>query len=225
MNSLLNTCAILFMSSLIFGDDHAQARAKNIYQPPFNAGIWFVVQGGDTINVNHHQAVESQFFGVDLAMTKERSLSNGSGNKLSDYHSFKQSLTSPCNGTVIDLMNDAKDNAIGTSDEKNIFGNYVIIDAGNNEYVVLAHILQGSIIPKIWAGINAGDLIGLIGNSGSTTMPHIHMHIQDSKILNDGSGLLFEFSNAKGTVSGRTIKNTPLPLINGMWIEFVPPKK
>jgi murein DD-endopeptidase MepM/ murein hydrolase activator NlpD len=225
MNRLFITSLFAMIAISCFGEDNIALRAKNTYVPPFNDGIWFVSQGGDTPNVNHHFAVECQFYGVDLMMTKNRSLNNGTGRNLNDYFSYGQALTSPCNGKIIALMNDAKDQFIGKSEDNNEYGNYVIIDAGNNEYVVLAHMSPGTIIPSMGDDVKTGDSIGKVGNSGNTTMPHIHMHIQTSPVLREGKGLLFEFANSKGVISGRVINNSPLPLIQGMWVENMQPKK
>ena len=56
------------------------------YRLPFS-GTWFVAQGGDTPNVNHHMQVRSQAFGIDfikVAGPSGRALTNGTGKDLKE---------------------------------------------------------------------------------------------------------------------------------------------
>ena len=54
---------------------------------PFD-GRWFVVQGGDTVNVNHHMAFEPQWYGVDFAKLggyMDRELSRSTPSRCADF--------------------------------------------------------------------------------------------------------------------------------------------
>lgn len=134
-------------------DEFAEIRVHGNYSAPFKDGIWFVGQGGDTINVNVHMAVSEQEFGVDLVKSKNRSLAAGDGKKMADYYSFGETVISPCGVNIIDSNSGAVDNEIGNSNKINEYGNYVIIDAGNMEYVVLAHFKCNSLKLKLAIGL------------------------------------------------------------------------
>jgi murein DD-endopeptidase MepM/ murein hydrolase activator NlpD len=43
------------------------------------------------------------------------------------------------------------------------------------------------------AGI--GDIIGRVGNTGSLTEPHLHMHIDDQPSFPAGNGVPYEFAS------------------------------
>ena len=69
------------------------------------------------------------------------------------------------------------------------FGNYVAIKhtgktpAGSAIYSVYAHLSSNSVKEK--QTVKAGDLIGLVGNSGSSTGPHLHLEIHLDKLFSN----------------------------------------
>ena len=54
------------------------------------------------------------------------------------------------------------------------FGNCVVIDHGNSEFSLLAHMQEGSVTVKVGDQVVAGQVIGKLGNSGSSFGPHLH---------------------------------------------------
>jgi murein DD-endopeptidase MepM/ murein hydrolase activator NlpD len=62
-------------------------------------------------------------------------------------------------------------------------GNYVIIDHGNGEYSFLAHLKKGSMVVAVGDSLKSGQFIGLCGNSGNSSEPHLHYHLQNKPIF------------------------------------------
>lgn len=58
-------------------------------------------------------------------------------------------------------------------------GNYVMIQAHEGFIVLLAHLRNGSLSVNEGEQVRRGDLVGLLGNSGNSTMPHLHMNLFD----------------------------------------------
>jgi hypothetical protein len=54
-------------------------------------------------------------------------------------------------------------------------GNHVVLRCGAYR-VVLAHLQRGSVVVELGANVSVGDRLGLVGNSGNTTEPHLHIH-------------------------------------------------
>jgi murein DD-endopeptidase MepM/ murein hydrolase activator NlpD len=44
--------------------------------------------------------------------------------------------------------------------------------------VVLCHFKNGSVARKAGERVQPGDLLGLCGNSGNSSEPHLHLHVQ-----------------------------------------------
>ena len=74
-------------------------------------------------------------------------------------------------------------------------GNCVIIDHGNSEYSVLAHLQQGSVTVKVGERVAVGQVIGKLGNSGNSFGPHLHYQLQSGPQLFQGQSLPFRFQN------------------------------
>ena len=82
------------------------------YQLPFT-GRWFVAQGGDTPNVNHHMSVRQQWYALDFAKvggTDERALARSNGSSLEDFYGWEQLVLSPVEGVIETVVDRFPDN-------------------------------------------------------------------------------------------------------------------
>jgi murein DD-endopeptidase MepM/ murein hydrolase activator NlpD len=71
----------------------------------------------------------------------------------------------------------------------------VIIDHGNSEYSVLAHLKLGSVRVKVGQKVMPGTMIGRCGNSGNSPVPHLHIHLQNTPVIFGGEGLPMQFQD------------------------------
>jgi hypothetical protein len=71
------------------------------------------------------------------------------------------------------------DGAFG-SDRPYGLGNHVVIRKGADQYVVLGHMREGTVVVKPGDEVRAGQEIGRVGNSGWTERPHLHMQAMRS---------------------------------------------
>ena len=191
------------------------------YRLPF-AGRWFVMQGGDTPNVNHHFNVRAQWYGIDflkVAGPNGRTLTKTDGKTIEDYYSWGEAVLSPVDGKVIETENALPDNPLGVKDPKNAMGNHVIIEVATNRFVYLAHFQKGTV--KVQAGdrVTSGEELGKCGNSGNSDAPHIHLHVQDTPIFNQGNGLNMVFTNINVELNGKQFEKVDWPMIRGLFIE------
>jgi hypothetical protein len=190
------------------------------YHLPFK-GRWFVMQGGDTPNVNQHMGLRAQWYGLDLmkvAGQGQRELSSTATPTIKEFYSWGEPVLSPIAGKVESIVDGLPDNALGTKDPKNPAGNHVVIAAANGMYVFLAHFQNGSVRVKPGQKVAAGQELGLCGNSGNSDAPHIHMHIQDTPTLNQGTGQNMTFKGINAELSGKIFTNVDWPLIRGLFI-------
>lgn len=165
-----------------FGD----YRMKTACILPFR-GRWFVAWGGRTINENQHAVSSAQRYAYDFLIRKDGKTFTGTGRENSDYYCWEKEVIAPAAGTIVDVVDDVPDNRIG--DMPPVHGNRVVIDHGNSEYSVLAHFKQGSILVKNGDAVRQGQVLGLCGNSGHSSEPHIHFHVQNTPDMEQGEGL------------------------------------
>ena len=161
---------------------------------PFTDG-WFVVWGGRTLEENYHSSLVDQRFAIDVVQFENSSTFNGTGMQNEDYYCYGDTLYAPESGEVVEMENSVAENIPGETNTNQLFGNYVILDHGNEEFSVLGHLIKNSIIVNVGNSVAKGQVIGLCGNSCNSTEPHLHYHLQNKPSISQGEGLPAQFQN------------------------------
>ncbi len=156
---------------------------------------WYVVWGGRTLDENYHASLDDQRFAIDVVQFENGTTFTGNGNSNEDYHCYADTLFAPASGIVVELQDGVPENLPGETNKNQLFGNYVIIDHSNGEYSVLAHCITNSIQANVGEQVSQGQMIGLCGNSGNSTEPHLHYHMQNQPSILQGEGLPAQFQN------------------------------
>ena len=151
---------------------------------------WTVVWGGDTKEQNYHVSTEAQKNAFDIVITNEKGTSYKTDGKTNeDYYAFGKELIAPCEGEIVLAVEGVKDNVPGVLNPVYVPGNTVIIKTANNEFLFFAHFKQGSIAVRQGQKVKQGQLLGLCGNSGNSSEPHLHFHIQNVEDMNAATGV------------------------------------
>jgi Peptidase family M23 len=148
-------------------------------------GQWYVVSGGRSDLINDHYLTSLPGIGpeqadaLDVIQLQNRRSFTGDPKQLTSYLAFGQPVLAPADGTVTAIADTLPDLPIGTSDNTHLEGNYLVLDLGDQRYVMFAHLKQGS--ARVAAGdpVQRGQPIAQVGNSGSTSEPHLHLQIQN----------------------------------------------
>jgi hypothetical protein len=160
---------------------------------PFK-GRWLVMNGGDTREMNAHHDAPNQVFAFDfVGVDADGKVSAGDGKRVEDYFCFGREVVAPAAGVVTIAIQGVPDNEIGSLNPYSALGNAVFIEHQKGEVSVLAHLKLGSTRVKAGDRVQTGDVIGLCGNSGNSTTPHLHYHLQDSSVIQDGKGIKVYF--------------------------------
>lgn len=164
---------------------------------PFK-GEWTVFWGGDTKELNYHVVAPFQKNAFDIVINNAAGKSfktNGKTNE--DYYAFGQPLTAVCDAEVVFAVDGIKDNVPGILNPTYVLGNSVMLKTKNNEYILLAHFKHHTIKVKQGDLVKRGQLLGLCGNSGNSSEPHLHFHIQDNEDFNLAMGIKCYFDKLK----------------------------
>ncbi len=194
-------------------------QTKTELRLPFD-GEWYVFWGGRTLKENYHAAVVDQRFACDIIIMKYGSSHSGDGKSNKQYYCYGRPILAPGSGVVVEVVDGVADNIPGEMNAMQPVGNHVVIDHGNGEFSFLAHLQEGSV--KVGRGqeVTAGDLLGLCGNSGNSSEPHLHYHLQTSGVFQKGQGLPAQFRHylANGEIvprgeptKGQLIEHQPAP--------------
>jgi murein DD-endopeptidase MepM/ murein hydrolase activator NlpD len=101
-----------------------------------------------------------------------------------------------------------------------IVGNFVVIDLGQGQFAYYAHLQPGSLRVKVGQRLKRGEVIALVGNSGSSFEPHLHFEVTTSPLAMRGEGLPYVIDDFTVVSAGtRTQRHRELP-IAGSLIEF-----
>lgn len=172
---------------------------------PFN-GEWFVFWGGDTKRQNIHRDAPSQRFAFDFGtVDKTGKTHKGDGKKNEDYYAFGKEILAPANGIIIDVIEGVRDNEPGFMNPYSAVGNCVVAKHNKQEISILCHFKFGSIKVKVGEKVKTRQLLGLCGNSGNSSEPHLHYHLQDNPIIQDGKGIKCFFQKLKITKKGKQV--------------------
>ncbi len=203
-NMLLVSC-----TDTLIGDDgkldediYLNYQTKTDLELPFN-GEWYVTAGGRThIEGRHHFITHGtgQRYAYDIFKLVDDSAYSGDGGTNEDTFTFGATVNAPGSGKIIAVENNIEDNSkpgIVNSDinSSNIAGNYITIDHLNGEYSFLAHFKKGSIIVSVGDMVTKGQEVGKAGNSGNSSGPHLHYHMQNTPDYLNGLGLPAQFKN------------------------------
>lgn len=159
---------------------------------PFH-GTWLVSNGGTTPETNNHirpaeQGPQNQLYAYDFRMEN-----SGKETKLEEFKVFGEEVLAPGDGIVVQIIDGSIDVLPGERDRSVGVGNAIIIDHENGEYSLLCHFKHKSITVKADNKVKQGDIIGLCGNTGNSTQPHIHFNLQDGQLMRKASALPAQF--------------------------------
>ncbi len=125
----------------------------------------------------------------------------GPKNQNKSYFAYGKEVRAVADGKVVAVIDGIPENTPQSETMAvlitltTIAGNYVMIDMGGGVYAFYAHLQPGSPAVKLGDAVKAGDKIGLLGNSGNSSEPHLHFHLIDAPDPLRGQGLPFVIAN------------------------------
>jgi murein DD-endopeptidase MepM/ murein hydrolase activator NlpD len=181
----------------------------DLFRIPFEGQV--LIFGSHRVGEVHRAAWEipSQQFAWDMLPLHPdglRLLKGALTDKLlaSDFSAYGQAVLAPAAGQVTQAVDGIPDHPqMGPVDPAimqyyledltRACGNYVILDHGSGVWSCLAHLRCGSVRLQAGDEVTAGQVIGELGNSGSSTGPHLHIQFMDGPGLLSASPLPVEF--------------------------------
>ncbi len=188
--------------------DYETYQNELIYSLPFK-GEWVCVNGCVTKEYSHSWDIPTQRYAYDFLILDENKKSYEKESKVvSDYYCYGKEILAPADGVVVEVNNKSNDSIIINSSKyivraKQIAGNYIIIRHAENEYSVLAHLKKDSFLVQEGDKVVRGQVLALCGNTGNSSEPHLHFHIQKGQSIYNSMGLPIKFENiSKHVIDG-----------------------
>lgn len=182
-------------------------------------GTWFVAVAA-TPHGAHRWALP-EAFAYDIVALGEGNLSyRNKGERFQDYYAYGAPVLAVADGTVREVVSDQPEEpavlrrpgesleayaarsgeiqqALLQRGDPALVGNSVLIDHGNGEYSVYAHLKSGPPLVRAGQRVTAGTQIGSLGSSGNSTEPHLHFHICDAPSTLHCAGIPPVFTNVE----------------------------
>ncbi|NNL02351.1 MAG: M23 family metallopeptidase [Eudoraea sp.] len=177
---------------------------------PFHGGKQIVLHGGSSPFINGHFHVKPQNYALDIVGLNNlgmRASSFAGGADLNNYVIYGAPIYSPCNGTIIQAVDEYDDLTPPITDKINLAGNHILIESDGVE-ILLAHLKKGSIMVNVGDSVTTNTLLGQVGNTGNTSEPHLHIHVEkggEANTILNGEAVPFTI-NKDFLVRGKLIK-------------------
>ena len=166
---------------------------------PFR-GQWKVVWGGDTRELNRHHDVPNERYAFDfIGVGPDGETRKGSALRNTDYYAFGRDVLAPAAGTVTEVIRGVHDCRPETMNPFSGLGNAVFIQHSEHEVSVLAHLKQGSVKVEVGDTVERGQVVGRCGNSGNSSEPHIHFHLQNVPRIEEATSIKCFFRDVRLT--------------------------
>jgi len=202
---------------------------------PLEPGPWRALSGAGK-NDSHHRrqfcvlggrATLSSRYAIDWKREENGSGRHGPEDDIHSYLSYENRVLAVKDARVVGVRDGIRDNKPGHVGAEaleltleTIAGNWVVLDLGNGQFAHYAHLKPGSLRVKVGDEVKRGDVIGLVGNSGSSFEPHLHFEVTTSPAALRGEGIpyLIEAFTLVGN-GAREQRRRELPIAESL-IEF-----
>ncbi len=132
-------------------------------------------------------AVIAQRFAIDwVQVDKDSKTYRGDPKDNKNYYAFGRDALAVADGVVAAVLDGIPNNVPGVDSRAqpitlaNVGGNFIQLDVGGGLYAFYAHLQPGSLRVKVGDKVRRGQVLGLVGNTGNSTEPHLHFHVSNS---------------------------------------------
>jgi len=176
--------------------------------PPLAGDHWVATNGccgpdgvhrTTVLPVNGHLA-DGQRFAIDyMRFDDEGWLVHGDPADVHSYTAYGAEVLAVADGTVVATLDTLDDQVPGalpdpsTINLETVDGNHVILDLGDGHFGFYAHLQKGSVTVKPGDRVRRGQVLGLLGNTGNSSAPHLHFHLMDGPSVLGADGLPYAY--------------------------------
>ena len=176
-----------------YPSSHDEHPSRVTFRVPLDEPVT-VAWGGATVGVNYHVYLPDQRWAYDLLVTRAGKSFRGEGAQLDDYYGYGLPVRAPTSGVVFAARDGESDVPIGGWRWSLAgLGNHVGLQVAPEEYLFVGHLQPGSVRVAVGDRVTVGQPLGRVGNSGNSSEPHVHLHLQDKRRRYFGEGIPLYF--------------------------------
>src|SRR5262245_38845217 len=174
-----------------------------VISPPLRGGEWLAGNGPSNTSGHRRALIPvaggahiAQRFAIDWVRLREEGRTfTGDPKDNKNYRCYGAEALAVADAVVAAVKDGIPENVPGPTSRavpitlETVGGNHVILDLGQGHYAFYAHLQPGSLRVKVGDKVRRGQVLGLVGNSGNSTEPHLHFHISDANSPLGSDGL------------------------------------
>jgi hypothetical protein len=179
---------------------------------PNAAFRWHWGNGIGGTGFNAHSYPEHRYsYDIGVVDTNNQTFKDAAKKDQNDnYYGWGQDVLAISDGEVIFTDDSFEDNSGNVSNPNSKGANLVVIHNTTLDcYHLYAHFQQGSIVVGVGDMISPGDKLGLLGNSGGSSEPHLHVGINRRDAEGFLRSLPMTFQKIKNN-AGKTVTGVPV---------------
>jgi murein DD-endopeptidase len=180
-----------------------------VLDPPLRGGPWVglydpSMMGGHRTaiyTVDGRARIPARFAIDWIRLDDSAARARGDVTQIANWHGYGAEVLAVADATVAEAMDDIAEDPSIAGDKppvslENASGNFVTLDLGGGRFAFYEHLKHGSVRVKPGERVKRGQVIGLLGNSGSSSSgPHLHFHVADTSSHLGAEGVPYVFRN------------------------------
>ena len=186
------------------------AQPPVVIGPPVHGDSWLAVNAASNTSVHRRSPLVvnghlyfAQRYAIDLIQFGADGLpTRGDPARNDNWLCYGAPLVAVGDGVVLEVRDGIPENVpnqppVVPITLDTVAGNYLVMDLGNGRYADYAHMIPGTVRVRPGDRLARGDVVGLLGNSGNSTAPHLHFHVTDGPSFVGADGVPYAFDRVR----------------------------
>ena len=185
-------------------------------ESPLRGKAWMAANGPSNVSVHRRSILVvdgtphiAQRYAIDwVQIGPDNKTYKGDARDNHAYYCFGAEAHAIADGVVVEEKDGIPENVpnekpVVPINFETVAGNHINLDLGGGVYAMYAHFQPGSLRVKVGDHVKAGQVLGLVGNTGNSSEPHLHFQLMDHNSPLGSEGLPYTMSyELIGTLGG-----------------------
>jgi hypothetical protein len=156
--------------------DVERVEARAIRSPVEGRWDWGNGPGQLEFHTHYHYPEQRYCYDLEVLGGGRRGTSSGDPNKNESFFCWDRPIHCIEDGRVTIVVDDVPDNFGHRANPANkpARNSCVVVEHAGNHFSIYTHVRKGGATVKVGQAVKAGDVLGRVGNAGSSSEPHLH---------------------------------------------------